>query len=434
MKLKLALLATSSLWAQAVCAAPADDKEGRLDIGGTLWAETRIDRNAFRIPENSDIPKTREQQNYYGLELRGAYHSDMTNFTAHYNGGKEFYTQGSQEDDVIVNGESQLAYGNETSIFDLDLRHSTRRQLNNPEDDDLAVNTNQQRIYFARPSVKTRADKVNSLSLAGIFTAVRFDSEEREDTDQAGAELGWLHRTPYSKDVGLVVSASDIRYKTEDELDYRYTRAFAYLTSETRNLTYLIQGGINRIEPLYVDVVEEDPFYNAEIAYTNSGNIFTATGSYELTATSFLRGLLDNNVSVGGSDNVEDQIKLQNFEIIWENKTICNRCTALFSYAWQELEYLRFDEYDQQADVWTLEFRYRLSPKMEATGLYSERDIQYVEQTERDVLHKRGEARLAYQFSRLGRIELFTREESRDRVDDPYKNLQYGIRLGIEIP
>ncbi len=436
--LKLCLLicalgASASTYAQNV-----NNTHNKLQLGLNAWAEVSNNDNATRVPESLSALKLQEQKNSYGADVFGAFASNLVDFNATYSGVQEVYTKDSQEEEFVYRGQSNLAYGNDDSVFDVSIGHKTNRVLNSPEDEDINENTNQQSTLFGSAGIKTRGDKADSVQLSATYGSVDFkDQEQRVDAEQIGAELRWDHRTRFSKHFGVVLASSEIRHDEQEDLDFDYTLAYAFLESNARLVDYSIQIGTNIAKPIDESEDEESsPFYSFELNFDSYGNIINVSTLFQLSSTSFVEGIAANEGQsfVSGDAEVNDQVEVSTTSVNWINNAICLNCTLTVNYQLQTIDYLTFEESDQDTSSYSVGFGYQLTRNVGLLGRYTIRDTEYVNDGTRGTKRESIDLRGTYEFGPRNYMEIFASQQHRDRQAESFDFLEYGLRLGIRLP
>jgi len=311
----------------ALALVPAVDAfaaENPNDITFELHGTSRLTDNALRKP----VDQIEERQNEYGAGIDATYANDWTSLKANYDASRFTFEHGSQEDRSILQGDTEVAFGNAYQPFGLLLTHSRRSLLNSPDAVDIISNRNERDVLTAQPSAKWKINDSDVLALTADYSHVSYRYEGANDSNITGVNLAW--QLGLSKVDTLVFSAEQNSVKFEDasEFDYKHQNATVKYAVKLSNLSYAISVGANRA----VLASESDtitlPSFDVNIAYDTGINTFKFIANRRITDTSMGDGN-DTGLGVSPGDSLGQGIHLIDIrreELSWATDAVCERC------------------------------------------------------------------------------------------------------------
>lgn len=310
-----------------------------LDAGAQVYVESAYDDNAFRSDEGEE--KQGEMQNRASLSLETSYDGFLQQFNLSYSTLFEEYTEGSRDNDTSYSGEASYQLGNEQTYYDLEASHRKARVLNAPDAEFETENTRNQTTVRVSPGLKTRSDRVDQLLLKGIFSEVVFDDSSLSAGKQQGGRFTWRHRLPRVNELGANITYSKTEFDDRPDIDYETNRATAFLTGQTREVSYEFTGGQQTIHNILRDLEYTGFVYSVDFGYERGASSFRYTESLVLTDTSFGEFISDSStgISIGGEGSAQDNVEQFTQQLSWENSSICGICDLAVSISNQEIAY-----------------------------------------------------------------------------------------------
>jgi hypothetical protein len=421
----LIALASSSALAQELTTAPSEN------ISVSLQLDSRYDTNAFKAQNRDD--HRNERQDQLGLAINGTSKGEFYRASLDYRFLQEFYSKDSQKEDINLFANSSLDFGREEGQLGLSIGHRVNNVLNQPDDQLVSDNAFRQEILSITPSISTRKDKPDVITLNGIYVDVNFESAARSDAVQEGAEISWSHRSPRGKQFGVFYREMDVQFDLES-LDYELSRLTAVFQSETRFVNYRIEYGREQIVDVN-DNEEEGNYFNFEGSVSNYGNRISLAYTQEFSDTSFASGASDafSGFTVAGDAELQDQAKISSVSARYINQNLCSICQLDLGYTSQQVEFVNNTISNSETAILSAGLSLNLSSKTTVGVGYNIRDLEFDFQEQRNTKLKVLQATARRKIS--GRFDgsAYIRSINRENVNTPYDSEQIGIKLTYAI-
>lgn len=364
----------------------------------------------------TESDKISERQDEAELGLGGSYANRWVTFSANYKARERRFSESSQADRSVVQGDSKLLVGQSRDPFDLLITHTRRTVLNAPDDIDLLRNNDERTILSAMPSARWRPTDADLMMLQGQYSDVDYRFTPERNSERQGASAVWQRNISEVDLVSLTGLQSQVSFDDFPGADYDYRAASVSYQVNLRHLQYRFQLGYNESRP-EVGSGASSPSYQVEV------NVGEGANQWELSTSQFIT---DSSTGSGNQDDLDsfvpgdstsgriDQIERTRAEFRWLNHSLCERCGVTASIYWQADDY-RMELEDQEERGARLSLTYQLSRQSSADISWQRRDRQFdTSVTRSDFQQDRLRAGYEYQFlSNLSLNVMLARNERR---------------------
>ena len=330
--------------------------ESSLDT--SISITSGVTDNARKTSEDSAID---ERQDQYQLNVRGEYTNTWLESEAVYQAVERRFAKASQSDESYLDGQSSLLLGNSASPVDMQLRHSRRTLLQEPDQVSLTDNLDARDIYTVIPRGRLRLTDSDTVSVAGDFTQIRYRHSPERDSERQGASLELAHLLSKTSSVMLLGQQLDIEFEHMPLMDYRYKNAAVVYSAQLRQLAYSLQAGYNQTDNEFSGD-ESAPSYQINLNYESGANQLTFQGAQQITDSSIGDGNMGDFTNLPGGDGRSDirQMERTATSLRWDTAVICESCSAYLSFSRAYDDYLG-DEQTAELRTSVVGFSYQFS-------------------------------------------------------------------------
>jgi hypothetical protein len=298
--------------------------ENTNDIKFDLRGSSRFTDNALRKPTD----EIDERQDEYSAGVAANYANDWTNLKTNYDASWFTFEQGSQKDRNLLQGETELTFGNSYEPISLLLAHSRRSILNKADAIDLVSNRDERDVLTAEPEVRWKLNESDILALSASYSHVSYKFDGANDSNIQGLNLAW--QLGISKVDTVVFSAeqSSVSFDGAPASDYKHQNINIKYAVKLSNLSYDISLGGNRA------VLESEsnnitrPSFDISVSYDTGFNTFKLIANKKITDTSMGDGN-NNGLGMSPGDSLGQGIHLIDLtraELSWATEAVCERC------------------------------------------------------------------------------------------------------------
>lgn len=370
-------------------------------------------------PSKSEDAEFSERQDEAELRLGGDYANRWVSFEAGYEASERRFSEGSQDDRSLLQGNSELALGQPTDPADLVVTHSRRTVLNAPDDVDLLRNQDERTILSAVPSVRWRPTGADLLMARGQFADIDYRFRPERNSERQGGSLVWQREVSKVDSLSLTGQHTEVSFDANPLANYHYRTAnFSYHVT-LRRLQYQVQVGYNESIPRVGEGLSS-PSYLVDVQLGGGGNRWSFNASQFITDNSAGSG---NQADLGDFTPGEssfgelDQLERTRAELQWSNQKFCGRCDVSVSAHWQRDDY-RMEAQDQSELGLRLSGSYEINRQSSLNLSLQRRDQQFDAGVDRsDFQEDRLRARYDYRFVNGVTLDLFFARNAR-RADD----------------
>ncbi|WP_286804213.1 MULTISPECIES: hypothetical protein [unclassified Marinimicrobium] len=378
----------------------------------------------------SETDKLSERQDDVELGLGGSYANRWVTFEAGYNASEHRFSEGSQEDRSLLQGDSELAIGQPTDPLDLVLSHRRRTVLNAPDDIDLLSNNDERTIVSAMPSARWRPTGVDLLMVRAQFSDVDYRFRPERNSERLGGSLVWQRQLSEISQLLATAQHTEIAFDDAPQADYEYRAANLSYQTTLRRLQYQVQVGYNESNPEVGESLSS-PSYLIDVQFGEGANRWILNASQFITDNSTGSG---NQGELGGftpgdsSAGELDQLERTRAELRWTNQGLCVRCTTTASVYWQSDDF-RDDTQDRDELGLRLSVGYQISSRSSMDLSLQRRDQEFeAGATDRsDFQEDRVSAGYEYNFANDVALNLFLGHHKRKSDDG---NREYDENTG----
>lgn len=314
----------------------------------------------------SDEPDVSELQTRAGLLMFGQLQGRIYDFQSDYSLEARRYSEFSRRDDQVLLGESVLRVGNESRRHYLELGHSTREFLDNPEEANVPENRDRRTILSAGGYSSIYLGRPNTLALQVNASDIQFASEANEvnEASRVSAGLTLTRLVSSLHQLGLNVSGYHLNYReTDQQIDY--AQAAVVWKGLTKNAEYSAEIGYNAMER------EEDtltsPLVRLNWTYQSAAQQFEVNVAQWLSDTSQggnFNDLDQDAVGTDGRTQVVDQFKNSELSLRWTHVNLCGSCTVSVGFDVQEEEYYSNPEYSSREAFAAINTTYQVNASL----------------------------------------------------------------------
>lgn len=353
----MALAPASALDVLGQVRAPAEDEKEL-----TVYLQAAHVENASGTADRA--AQIDELRLRYGATVDARWYREYTQFALDYDASKTKYSEDTQTEESIVEGESSFLLGTSTSFYEFEAEHSIRRLLTAPElSPTLVSNTRERQILRARPTLRSYLGSANRLSVSYDYMDVRFPDLSVNDSTHQGIDFQYLRDISPTHDVALVLGQRDIDYSDSGQDDYRTQRAALLWFGEQRLFNYRLMAGLSEIEPVIGESYRRS-IGGVQVVWQQANNRFELFVNKSVSDTSAGDGndsFLTGETSFDGATEVRDQVDRIDAGIIWAYAGLCERCAWVTSIGRQRLDYVNLSENDNEQTVFDTNFAYEFS-------------------------------------------------------------------------
>lgn len=287
-----------------------------------------------------------ERQDRVTLGGRGGYQSQQVDFSANYTFAQYHYSEDSQPNRNMLEGQSSLYLGKNSKLFELTLMHTRKGVLGEPDQLELLRNYDEREIFSAYPGLHYLLTPVDMLFAYVIYSDTNYRRNNHRDSRQEGASLGWTHRLSPLDSFTVNLSSAEYTFPAAKDRSYRHDNMMVSYNRELRNLTYSLGAGYNWSE---IDSTRDysSPAYQAEVAYKNDTAGISLYADRMITNTSMGDGhrFDPGNIDRGdvGSGEI-DQIDRKNVHLDIHSNMLCRQCTFNIGFRWRSDDYLELPD------------------------------------------------------------------------------------------
>lgn len=317
-----------------------------------------ITDNARKTSEDAAVD---ERQDQYQINVRGEYTNTWLDGQAVYQAVERRFAEASQSDESYLDGQSSVLLGNSASPVDMQLRHSRRTLLREPDQVSLTDNLDARDIYTAIPRARLRLTDSDTLSLSGDFTKIHYRHNPERDSERQGATLELARLLSKTSSLMLLGQQLDIEFEQMPQMDYRYENAAIVYSAQLRQLTYSLQVGYNQTDNQFSGA-ESAPSYQINLGYESGTNQLTFQGARQITDSSIGDGNVGDFTNMPGGDGRADirQMERTSTLLRWDTALICESCSAYLSFSRAYDDYLD-DEQSAELRTVVAGFSYQFS-------------------------------------------------------------------------
>lgn len=392
---------------EGLAAAPATN-----DVKISLRAATTLTDNALRDP----VDLIEERQDEYSADITGQYHNEWIALDTSYDASKRMFEKGSQEDRSILQGETELIFGNTNQPLNLLLSHSRRSLLNSPDAIDLLNNRDERTVVSVRPTAKWKVNASDVVALSVNYSQVSYKFEGAKDSSLQGINLAWQLGVSPVDTVVFAAQENKISFDGASGFNYKHQNASVKYSVKLANLSYGISIGGSRVIPESKANSLTRPVYDVDASYDTGYDTFKFIASKKVTDTSMGDG---NNVGLGvaSPDTLAegiDLIDLSRGELSWSSGFFCERCKVNINIFGVRQDYQNthqsFTEKGAGAG-----FNYRLSRSTSVYLSASHANRMFDSNSKRpDFSLNRGTIGFVYNFQKDLQLKVYRSQEKRD--------------------
>lgn len=378
----------------------------------------------------TDLDPVSERQDRVSLGGKGTYQNRLVDFTADYVFSDYRYSEDSQPDRNMLEGQSTLYLGNNSKLFELTVMHTRKGVLGDPEQLDLMRNYDEREIVSIYPGVQYLLTPVDMIFGYGIYTDTNYRRNNARDSRQEGAAIGWMHKFSDIDSFSVNLSSADITFPAAKDRSYRQDNAMLSYTSALRNLSYTLGVGYNWSE---IDSTRSysSPSYQADIAYKNDTSGVRLYADRMITNTSMGDGhrFDPGNIDRGDVASSEiDQMDRKNVDLEVYSNLFCAVCSVNLRLGWRNDDYLDLPDDNTEKRV-SLGFSYDISPRTKVTLQFSKRKQEFSGGSRSSYDSDRQAFIISRDFHRDISVRVYVEQEKRDSDDlfNRYDELASGI-------
>lgn len=371
-----------------------------------------------------------ERQDHFSIGGNGDYKNNWLDFSANYIFSDYRYSESSQPDRNMLEGQSTLSVGKNSKLFDFTAMHTRKGVLGDPEQLDLLRNYDEREIVSLYPGVKYFVTPVDMIFGYGIYTHTNYRRDHARDAKQEGASVGWTHKLSAIDSFSANVSSTEVTFPAAKDRDYRQDNAMLSYTSVLRNLRYTLGVGYNKSTS---DVTEDysSPTYQVDISYTDDASGVRLFADRMITNTSMGDGHRFDaaNIDRGDVSSSEiDQMDRKNIDVEVYSNLLCAVCTVSVRLGWKNDDYLALPDKNTQTSA-SLGFTYKLSSRTNATLQFGKRKQKFSTDNRSSFHVDRYTFMVVRDFQSDISVRLYMEQEKRnsDDVSRTYDELASGI-------
>lgn len=334
----------------------------------TLYAQAiQVDNANGTADPQAEIDELRTR---YGATVDAVWYREYSQFALDYDASQSHYSEDTQTEETIVDGESSLVLGTPTSFYEFEAGHSVRRLLAAPElSPTLVSNTRERQILRARPSLRSHLGRANRVSLGYEYVDIRFRDDDTNDSTRDGLDLQYLRDISPTRDLALLLSQRDIDYVASDDDDYETASAALQLVVTHRLFEYRVQAGMSEVTPLNAESYHRS-IGGIALTWQQAANRLEFFANKSISDTSVGSGnslFMEGETSFDGAAEVRDQVDRQDVGLRWSYDGLCSRCSLSANLGLQRLDYVNFSENDNEQRAVGSTFAYEFSSALTAT-------------------------------------------------------------------
>lgn len=373
--------------------------------------------------KKTDLDPVNERQDRISLGGKGAYQNQLVDFTADYIFSDYRYSEDSQPDRNMLEGQSTLYLGKNSKLLNLTVMHTRKGVLGSPEQLDLMRNYDEREMVSIYPGINYLITPVDMIFGYGIYTDTNHRRNNARDSRQEGAALGWTHKFSEIDSFSVNLSSAEITFPAAKDRSYRQDNAMLSYTSALRNLSYTLGVGYNWSE---IDSTRDysSPSYQADITYKNDTSGIRLYADRMITNTSMGDGHRFDSGNIGSGGDVSsseiDQMDRKNIDLQLYSNLFCNVCTVNLGFRWRNDDYLDLPEDNTETSL-SLGFSYDISPRTKATLQFSKRKQEFSGGTRLPFDSDRQAFIISRDFHRDISLRLYVEQEKRVS-DDSFNN------------
>ena len=311
-------------------------------VSGSVSAISGESDNATKSSSSEPL---RERQDEYQLSLAVDYENSLFTAGADYLASERRFAEDSQEEDSYVEGKSSLYFGTEKTPADLLIKHSRRILLQEPDQLQITDNLDERDILSVIPTLRTAISEVDTLSLSGDYTQVRYMENDLRDSSRSGGQLQWSHALSPVDNVQVGAQQLHIEFDAQPNADYKYQNAFLAYSARLRSLGYSLQAGYNQSENDSQGEFDA-PSYALVVNYEQGAHELDLRVNQQITDSSLGDGNTNSVDSIPGSDGLAEihQLERLQVELRWTTSMLCVRCSTYLMYRNMDDDYITIDE------------------------------------------------------------------------------------------
>lgn len=382
----------------------------------SLGAEVAVTDNAKKT---KDLQKIEERQDKYTFDVSGKYLNDWVLADTSYLATSQKYEKASQPDRNFVDGMTMLRFGNDYDFASLNLSHSRRTVLNAPDAIELSSNFESRDIIRAEPQLSWRVSSADLIGVRGDFTWVRLDKTPIKNSDTNGASLVYQREISKTDNFQLMYTSSQIEFPNAPLVNYDFENYAATYQVKLRNLSYLIQAGVNKADNKLSPKSWSSPAYNFGLTYKEGLNLFELRYSQSITNSSSGDGNLTSLVNGLSSNSGAglDLINKKTAEFIWSSNFVCERCNLSASASKSKEDYQSLAE-DGDLTAYRVSAGYQFTRTISVSVNVGQEERKFegasdaVQRT--PYTQKRAEFSLGFEPFKSASLRLFARQVSRE--------------------
>lgn len=393
---------------------------------------SHLSNNARKTSDN----KVSERQEQVALQALLNYENSYSSTSIDYSATRYFFEKNSQDEKDIVEGGASIVLGKPTGLLGAELSHSQRALKTTPDGVDLVENIDERQILTAKPYIRARTTKVDTIVISAEQTEIQYRSDTGIDSSRTGASVNWRHSLSNIDDLSLNLNSTEIKFKDMPRNDYSFRSATVAYTARLKKLDYRAEFGVNKmlrdennLNPLRSESYSS-PTYKLDVNYISAGNSFNINGQRLLTDTSIGNG--NDPADIGNSDSsnqIFDRYELREVGVAWENSSVCLLCKLGVNVSAKNERYEVLPE-DLFAYISKLYFSYSLSPTSDLNLTLTSEDNDYDEGARYED-YKQLTSYLAYTYSPQIGVDLvvFAQQQSRTGGHREYDEGMLGLKV-----
>lgn len=420
----LGLLATLAILGASAPLSAEDNWQMRVNL------ESEYTDNALKTEE----PTLSERQDQAMIGLSGSYENDTLLLDASYQAREHRYSEDSQRDRSLYEGQGSLMLGKAHDPAQLSISHSRDTVWNTPNAVELLENTDERDIFTATPILRWQPSRADNVELRGQFSSVEYRYSTQRDSEREGAQFSWSRSLSETSLLSLSARQTDVEFDAIPSANYSYENYSISYDVQLRRLNYRVEVGRNESDSAVGENLSS-PTYLLNLGYgENSNRLELQLRQYitDNSSGSGNRNPLSNFAPGDSTAGQVDQIERQRAEIDWRYNRLCQRCSLSMTVYYQEDDYRQETE-DRTQIGGSARAGYKFGQHASMNLSWRRRDESFAEDVEREGFEtERWRLSYEYRFSGGLTFDLYgiQRERQSQAGARNYEESRGGIGLG----
>lgn len=388
------------------------NEEDALRVSALLDLRS-VDNAARRADAEEDVTELQTRANLLAV---GQLSGRLYDFETDYSLQTRRYSEFSDRNEQQLLGSSDLLFGTSNRRHYLQLSHSSRDFLLDPEGVDVPQNRDNRTIISAGGYTSTYLGRPNTLSFEASVSDIRFSENVDNEALRVSAGSTLSRRIKPNHTLGIQLMGYQLDYtNTDEELTYRQV-ALLWEGALQRS-EFTLELGYNAMER--EEETTTSPLVRLDWAYQTAAQRFVLSAGHWLSDTSQGGGLdvvAAPTAGVDGRVQVVDQFERTDLALRWSHASPCPSCTVAAALSVQTEDYIQFPEFSSREVNVELQGGYQLNPSLilrlrSVVGSFTEPE----DETSNDYIQTVIDAGAAFpDLVRDGMLEVFVGVESRD--------------------